>query len=136
MKNTEKHKLFTVLIVEDDVIQTLLLKKIITQLGFNVIGCVTTGEGAIRKTTQLQPDIITMDINLEGDIDGISAVQCIQKQQEVPIIYITSNSDKYTFERAQKTAFVEYLSKPVSMESLADSLNEVTMMADQHKRTG
>jgi CheY-like chemotaxis protein len=136
MEKAKRQKYLTVLIVEDDLIQTLLLKKIITELGFNVVDCVTSAEGAIKKTIQHQPDIITMDIILDGEMDGISAVENIQKQYEVPVIYITSNSDKYTFERAQKTAFVDYLSKPVSMESLSDSLTLVTSKVEKHKKTG
>lgn len=115
----------TVLIVEDEVIQTLLLNKIIQQLGFKVIGKATSGEQAIQEALKNSPDIITMDIKLEGEMDGIRAVEEIHKHNEIPVIYITGNSDKYNYERAKKTNFADFLSKPISFNILASSLSQI-----------
>lgn len=116
-KNTVKK----ILIVEDELIQSILLEKLIKSMGYKVIGKATTGADAIEMAINLQPDLITMDISLQDDIDGIMATQSIQDKNMIPVIYISGNSDKYNFERAEKTNFIDFIPKPVSKESLAKS---------------
>lgn len=126
MNNLKQEKPITVLIVEDDVIQTLLLKKIITKLGFKVIGKVTSAEQAIKAALEDSPDIITMDIFLEGPMDGISAVEEIHKHHQIPVIYISANSDKKNHERVKKTNYVDFLSKPINMNVLAETFTLIS----------
>lgn len=115
----------TVLIVEDEVIQTLFLKKILKELGYKVIAKVTTGEQAVKVALEDSPDVITMDIFLEGKMDGISAVEEIHKHASIPVIYISGNSDKQNYERAKKTKFVDFLPKPISKSDLAQSFTMI-----------
>ncbi|REL38715.1 response regulator [Rhodohalobacter sp. SW132] len=110
-----------ILIVEDELIQSILLEKLIKSMGYTVIGKATTGADAIEKAMQLKPDLITMDISLQDDIDGIMATKTIQDKSMIPVIYISGNSDKYNFERAEKTNFIDFIPKPVSKESLQKS---------------
>lgn len=113
-----------ILIVEDELIQSILLEKLINSLGYKVVGKATTGAAAIEMALSLQPDLITMDISLQDDIDGIMATKTIQDKNMIPVIYISGNSDKYNFERAEKTNFIDFIPKPVSKESLAKSINK------------
>lgn len=113
-----------VLIVEDDMIISMVLERMITKLEHNVIDKVITGKGAIDSFQKLHPDLILMDIQLKDDIDGITAMQEIRKSSDVPVIYITGNSDQYNLSRARDTQFVDYLVKPIQMSHLENSIHK------------
>lgn len=120
-ENGSDSSINNILIVEDEMIQSILLEKLIKSLGYEVIGKVTTGAEAIEMALRLKPDIITMDISLQDDIDGIMATRSIQKKSMIPVIYISGNSDKYNYERAEKTNYIDFIPKPVNREILAKS---------------
>lgn len=122
-----------ILIVEDELIQSILLEKLIKSLGYTVIGKATSGSDAIRMALNLQPDLITMDISLQDDIDGIMATQSIQDKNMIPVIYISGNSDKYNLERAETTNFIDFIPKPVSKECLAKSFSKAEKLQANKK---
>lgn len=111
-----------ILIVEDDMIISMVLERMILKIGHEVINKVITGKGAIESALELKPDLILMDIQLKDDIDGISAMQKIRETSDVHVIYITGNSDQYNLSRAKKTNFVDYLVKPIQMSHLRNSI--------------
>lgn len=113
-----------VLIVEDDMIIAMVLEKMVLKLNHHVIEKVVTGKKAIETAQNEVPDLILMDIQLNDDIDGIMAMQQIRKSSDVPVIYITGNSDPYNMERARKTNFVDYLIKPIQMNDLKKSIDK------------
>ncbi|MCC5912900.1 MAG: response regulator [Balneolaceae bacterium] len=114
-----------VLIVEDELIQSILLEKMMTELGFKVVGKAKTGESAIRLAKEFNPDFITMDIFLQDDIDGIEATKAIQEVSSIPVIYISGNTDSYNFERAKNTSYIDFLSKPVNKTTLKAILTKL-----------
>lgn len=122
MSNTATDK--KVLIVEDDMIISMVLERMIKKLGHEVVDKVVTGQGAIDSTFDLEPDLILMDIQLKDDIDGISAMQEIRSESDVHVIYITGNSDQYNLSRAKETNFIDYLVKPIQMSHLKKSINK------------
>jgi response regulator of citrate/malate metabolism len=113
-----------VLIVEDDMIISMVLERMITKLGHNVVEKVISGQKAIDCTFNLEPDLILMDIQLKDDIDGISAMQKIREKSDVHVIYITGNSDQYNLSRARETNFIDYLVKPIQMSHLKKSISK------------
>lgn len=113
-----------VLIVEDDMIISMVLERMIIKLGHEVINKVITGQDAIDSTMELKPDLILMDIQLKDDIDGITAMQKIRETSDVHVIYITGNSDQYNLSRAKETNFVDYLVKPIQMSHLKNSIGK------------
>ena len=117
-KNTARK----VLIVEDDMLLSLVEERLIQKLGHTVVGKVTSGEEAIEKSKELNPDLILMDIVLKGKMDGIEAMEKIREDSDVPVIYLSGNSDRYNFERAKKTNFTEYLVKPITTNDLKEPL--------------
>lgn len=117
-----------VLVVEDDGFQALLVRKLVTRLGHIPIGTAATGQEAIDKAIELHPDVILMDITLDGDMDGITAVEKIKEKIDLPVIYITGNSDSYNLDRAEQTEFVDYLVKPISSGNLKEPLKRVTKL--------
>ena len=129
----ESGNIKNILIVEDEMIQSILLEKLIKSLGYKVVGKVTTGADAIEMALKLQPDVITMDISLQDDIDGIMATQSIQDKSMIPVIYISGNSDQYNVERAEKTNFIDFIPKPVNKEILAKSFSKAEEISADKK---
>lgn len=111
-----------VLIVEDDMIISMVLERMITKLGLTVVDKVIAGRQAVERARQYDPDLILMDIQLKDDIDGITAMQEIRSFSDVQVIYITGNSDQYNLSRARETEFVDYLIKPIQMNHLESSI--------------
>ena len=107
-----------VLVVEDDAVQSLLLDKILTSEGYNVIGIANSGKTAIEVANKYKPELITMDIMLSDDIDGIQAVVSIQKIYNPTILYLSGNKDSELVERANETNYYKYLRKPFDVIEL------------------
>lgn len=115
MNNTDPKK---VLIVEDDMLLSLVEERLIKKMGHEVVAKVVTGIEAIEKAKELKPDIILMDIILKGEMDGIEAMEEIRKESDVPVVYLSGNSDRFNYERAKKTGFTDYLVKPITNNDL------------------
>jgi len=113
-----------VLIVEDDMIISMVLERMILKLNCKVVNKVATGQGAIDSFKKFVPDIILMDIQLNDHIDGITAMEEIRKGSDVPVVYITGNSDQQNMERARATRFTDYLIKPIQMSDLKNSMEK------------
>lgn len=112
----------SVLIVEDDMLLSMVEERLITKLGFEVVGKVDNGADAVKKAEELDPDIIVMDISLKGDMDGIEAMGKIREKSDVPVVYLSGSGDRYSYERAKKTGFTEFLTKPVTGGDLKSPL--------------
>ena len=107
-----------ILIVEDEVMLSTWLKMQLEDEGYEVCGNFTTGEEAVEFVKEIKPDIILMDINLVGEIDGIEAAEVINEKSKIPIIFMTGYEEPEVVERAQKTKPVAYLTKPVEIWDL------------------
>lgn len=107
-----------ILIVEDETIVALDIERKVARSGYEVVGNVTSGEAAIDKVKETHPDLILMDISLEGDMDGIEAAERIQRHFDIPIIYVTAHSHPQTLERAKITEPYGYIVKPFERRSL------------------
>ncbi|MCI5139987.1 MAG: response regulator, partial [Candidatus Electrothrix sp. AR1] len=101
-----------ILVVEDEAIIGMELQARLIRKGYDVPCVVDTGLKAIDKAGELQPDLILMDIFLKGDMDGIKAAEEIRRKHGFPIIFLTANTDKKTFERAKRSAPLGYIQKP------------------------
>lgn len=112
-----------VLIVEDELIISLIIEKMVHNLGHEVIEKVSSGEEAIEVALEQKPDLILMDIRLRGDIDGIEAMTRIHEQDDIPVIYISGNTDKLYQEKINPGEYVEFLSKPITLSELSRSFN-------------
>lgn len=101
-----------VLVVEDEIPISEELIGRLEALGVEVPATTAFGEDAIIKAGEILPDLVLMDINLEGEMDGIEAAEQIRKQFDIPIIYLTAYADKTTLARAKKTDPLGYITKP------------------------
>lgn len=118
----DKDQKKTVMIVEDDLILNLLYESYLEKLGYDAEGELVYGKTAIEVAQKINPDLILMDISLEGEIDGITAMKEIRKFSDVPVIYITGNSDPHHVQRAKETNYLDYLVKPIEFNDLKDSI--------------
>lgn len=114
-----------VLIVEDDMILSMVNKKYVEILGHKVIQSVRSGPEAIEAAKKHQPDIILMDIRIEGNMDGIEAMEEIRKFSQANVIYLTGNSEPLTKQRAEQTNMLAFCIKPVSIDDLKAILKNI-----------
>jgi PAS domain S-box-containing protein len=116
------NKKVKVLVVEDENIVGIDLKQTLIKLNYDVIDVVRTGEAAIKKATENKPDIILMDIMLDGKITGIEAAVKIKEEIDVPIIYLTAYADEKTIQSAKLTDSFGYVLKPYAEQSIHSSI--------------
>jgi PAS domain S-box-containing protein len=102
-----------ILIVEDDPITVLHLRDMLLVRGYGVLGPASDGVQAIEAAISEHPDLILMDVIIEGEMDGIDAAMQIQTRLDVPVVYLTASTDDANLKRAQNTDPYGYLIKPV-----------------------
>lgn len=107
-----------ILIVEDEGIEALDLQQRLESKGYHVLDIVSGGEEAVQKAEELSPDLILMDIMLQGHLDGIAAAEKILSLHNIPVIYITAYADEDTLQRAKITEPYGYIVKPFREKDL------------------
>ena len=111
-----------ILLVEDDAAIVIHLQSILEKLGYRVCGPVATGEAAITLAGDQAVDLILMDIELAGNIDGITAAQRITADNDIPIIFLTSYGQDALLQKAKAVSPYGYLLKPITTRELAATL--------------
>ncbi len=101
-----------ILLVEDEVILAMLMVRQLTKAGYAISRHVATGEEAVTSARENPPDIILMDIQLAGRIDGIEAAIAIKAGSDVPVIFITGYEIADFRERADIVRPLAYMIKP------------------------
>jgi len=112
-----------ILIVEDEFLAAVYLQRELIRSGYTVSQPVATGEEAIERAEQEQPDVVLMDIRLAGAIDGIEAAREIISRHTIPIIFMTGYSDDETREQAQRLNPAAYLAKPLQVYQVASAID-------------
>jgi AmiR/NasT family two-component response regulator len=107
-----------ILIVEDERIIARELKERLIHMGHVVVASVASGEQAVEQARALAPDLVVMDIKLQGELDGIAAAEIIQRETGVPVVYLTAFADDATLERAKETQPYGYVLKPFQEREL------------------
>ncbi|MET2984133.1 LytR/AlgR family response regulator transcription factor [Aureibaculum conchae] len=101
-----------IFIVEDEMIIAANISLQLQKLGYEVTGIVPRGEEALAHIKDNVPDIILMDVQLKGKLNGIETVKLIQTKYNIPIIYLTANTDDFHFNQAKITKPAAFISKP------------------------
>ena len=110
-----------IMVVEDENIIALDIGDKLEDLGYDVVAIVASGSLAIEKARKLNPDLILMDILLKGDMDGIEVTRSID-DLFIPVVYLTSYSDKKTLQRARETSPYGYIIKPYNEDGLKTTI--------------
>ncbi|MGH1387382.1 LytR/AlgR family response regulator transcription factor [Kordia sp.] len=130
-ENSSKVK---ILIVEDEGILAEDIKYRLITMGYEVVGIAATVIIALEKITKNPAiDILLIDIGIEGDSDGIDLATIIKTNYEIPFIFLTSNTDNHTIERAKKTNPYAYILKPINDKQISVAI-ELALVNFQNKR--
>ncbi len=122
-----------ILLVEDENIEALDIKRTLESFGYQVPYIATYGEEAIQKAHEINPDLILMDIVLKGQINGIDAASEIKKLS-IPIIFLTAHSEDSTIERAKLTEPYGYLIKPFEPMNLKNAIDLAIFKSEMEQK--
>ena len=111
-----------ILIVEDEFIVARNLQKRLMNLGFSVPALAATAEQAIHEAERTNPDLVLMDIRLEGEGDGIAAARYIHERLGIPVVYLTAYADADTIRRAKVAEPLGFLPKPFGLRELQTTI--------------
>ncbi|MCJ7808931.1 MAG: GAF domain-containing protein, partial [Desulfobulbaceae bacterium] len=111
-----------ILIVEDERVVAMDIQNRLKDMGYFVCGLASSGEDAVNKASELQPDLVLMDIILKGEMDGIDAAGQIRERFNIPVVYLTAFSDEKTLQRARLTGPYGYILKPFDDSELRSNI--------------
>lgn len=114
------------LIVENNLPEAEQIERRLLSQGYGVTGIVASGEAALASIEKEKPDIVIMDIGLDGDWDGVQTARRIYQSWKVPIIYLTVRSAESDYRNAKHNIIAEYLEKPFSLVNLLNSIDHIT----------
>ena len=123
-----------VLVVEDEMIVSEDLVQGVRNLGYEICGAVSRGKDAVQLVETNAPDLVLMDIELKGEMDGIEAAQLIKARLCTPIIFLTSSADSELAERAELSEPFSYLVKPFSERELYVTIEMALYRAKMERR--
>lgn len=123
-----------ILIAEDDAIVALDLQGMVSRLGYDVVAIVENGQTAVAAAHRFLPDIILLDMQLSGGIDGIEVAKKIHETSSTPIIFCITSPDLSALLRAKDISYAGYLLKPINPDSLATTLDTVLYKYKLEKR--
>jgi PAS domain S-box-containing protein len=120
-------------LVEDEPIIAAGIERKVVQLGYEVAGSASSGEKALKAMESTRPDLVLMDIKLEGRMDGIETAAEIRRRFEVPVVFLTAYADEATLDRATKQDPFAYIVKPFTDRELFGAI-EVALHRHQLHR--
>jgi CheY-like chemotaxis protein len=123
---------YKILIVEDELVLQLMLEHMLKKMGFEHFGTATKGSDAVKKATEDSYNLILMDIMLQDDVDGIEAYKQIKQHKEIPVIYITGNTDPRNKEKAKDIGYHDYLGKPITFSHLKSSIERLNILSNNN----
>lgn len=123
----------SIMVVEDEGIVARDLSNRLNQLGYQVPSISMSGEDALKQAAALRPDLVLMDINLRGGIDGVETAAKLRDRHNIPVVYLTAYSDSVTLDRAKRTEPYGYLLKPF-VEPELQAVIEVALHKHQCER--
>lgn len=113
-----------ILIVEDEIIVAMSIKKKLQNWGYTVSGLVDSWEDAAEILEKKPPDLVLLDIFIKGNIDGIELGRQIVDVMKIPVIFITAHSNKTTLERADQISHSGYIVKPYNDDELKETIEK------------
>ena len=102
-----------VMIVEDEAITAMATGAMLKRLGHEVLAAVGTGQEALRAFRRQRPDLVLMDIRLDGDLDGIETAKLLRRDSDVPVVFVSAFVDSGTRDRAAEAHPFDFLPKPL-----------------------
>lgn len=122
-----------IMIVEDESIVAMEIRSSLTDLGYTVTAIASSGELALKRVAETQPDLVLMDINLKGNMDGVQTAEQVRAHFGIPVIFLTAYADNNTLQRAKLTEPFGYILKPFEEKELNISI-EMALYKHQRER--
>ena len=122
-----------ILVVEDESIIARGIAETLRYFGYEVTAIASSGEEAVKKVVEQQPDLVLMDIVLKGSMDGIETTAAIQARCDIPFVYLSAYSDTEVLKRARETYPYGYLIKPVTEHELAMAIERALFNHETNK---
>ncbi|MBF0328877.1 MAG: response regulator [Nitrospirae bacterium] len=123
-----------ILVVEDEIVTAMDLKSNLVNLGYEVYEIASNGNDAIRMANEFRPDLVLMDIRLNGPMSGIEAAEEIRKSCSIPIVYMTAHTDVETIEKAKITEPFGYITKPCDNSTLMSTIEVALYKSESDAR--
>ncbi|MFH1196233.1 MAG: ATP-binding protein [bacterium] len=123
-----------IMVVEDEIITATFINKVLMSLGYSVCAIVTSAKEAIKAAYRDNPDLVLMDIMLDGDEDGIQAAGLLKSELDIPVIFITSYSDDNSIERAKLIEPFGYILKPIKERELHAAITMALFKKDMERK--
>jgi len=111
-----------ILVVEDEVVTATYLDKGLSSLGFISVGVARTADDAVFLAQKETPDLVLMDISLQGKETGIDAAEVISLEMDIPVVFLTAYTDREHLDRAKEVRPYGYIVKPFTLENLRAQL--------------
>lgn len=125
-----------VMIVEDDPLLSIVEEKMVQKLGYDVVGKAKSGEETLVKFKDLDPEILIVDIQLAGNLNGIQTVEKLREiNPDIPVIFLSGDRSSDVLKKAEKLDCIDFLLKPISSSELSGPLkkaHEMTEMLSQN----
>ncbi len=112
-----------ILLVEDEELYADQVEILIDKMGYHLVGICDSSDKVLRLIENEVPDLVLMDIHINGDLDGIELASLINRKQELPIIFITSLRDDLTFKRVQRVGATNFIVKPFDQLQLQRAID-------------
>ena len=119
----------TFVIAEDDSIIKMVIEDLLENMGHKVVGLASNCKQTLEMLEVTKPDIVILDIGLDGELDGIDIAKAINARFKIPFIFVTGNSDIATVEKATKTNPMGYIVKPFDEISFKQKMTQI--LSDQ-----
>ena len=123
-----------ILVVEDEWLVAQGIAESLGELGYEVVGLAASGEETLRLAAEAHPDLVLMDILLQGDMDGIEAAEHLRRRFDLPVVFLTAYADPQTLGRAKVTEPYGYLLKPFEVRELHSIIEIALYKARAEKR--
>jgi CheY-like chemotaxis protein len=123
-----------ILIVEDEWLVAQGIKESLIDLGYEVVGIAVSGRETLQLVAEQRPDLVLMDILLQGDMDGIEAAERLRRQSEIPVVFLTAYADSTTLARAKVVEPYGYILKPFEVREIHSAIEIALYKTKAEKR--
>ncbi|WP_018128384.1 response regulator [Balneola vulgaris] len=122
----------TVVLLEDDMLLSVVEERMLTSLGYKVLGTAISGEDGLKKIEELKPDVVVSDQNLMRDMNGLDVVAHMRRKNiNTPVLLLSGYSSVDLVEDSEGLDNLEILCKPINLEQLRIAMSEASRVADE-----
>lgn len=114
-----------ILIAEDDMIIQMYLSRVLTKAGYTIVGEARNSEQVLKLAKEKEPDLILLDIGLDGSKDGVDTAEELSQTCRIPFLFLTGNSDESTIKRAKLAGPIGFVFKPIDEVRLVDVIENL-----------